>query len=414
MQPIIMPQIGQDVETGVITRWAKKVGDPVKKGEVVATVEGDKAAFDIESPADGVLLQIAVEAGQEGRVLGAVGFVGTAGEKPQGTQAPQEATAQSAPPAAPAAAPAAAAAGPQRTGRLFSSPAARRVASERGVDIGSLTGTGPGGRIMKKDVLAAHAAPQGRQPAPLAVGPTVPAGRTAPEPAAAPAARAGEDTVIPHTRMRQLIADRLTQSKQTIPHFYLFQDVDMEEALAWRELYNARNGCKVTVTDMVVWAVAATLREFPRMNAHVDRDKLVARGRINVGLATATDDGLLVPAIADTDTKDIRALSAEIKAKAEDARKGKLDLAAKGTFTVTSLGMFGTQSFLPIINPPEAAILGVGAAEPRPVAIGTLLGVHRVMTLTLSCDHRAVNGAEAAKFLKRLEQTIRSRFVPAA
>ena len=253
---------------------------------------------------------------------------------------------------------------------------------------------------MKKDVLAAASA--------------APAAMSAPEHAAAPATKAAGDVVIPHTRMRQIIADRLSLSKQTIPHFYLFQDVDMEEALQWRELYNARNSCRVTVTDMVVWAVADTLRGFPRMNAHVDRDKLTTRARICIGVATATDEGLLVPVIPDTGTKDIRTLSSEIRARAEDARKGRLDLAVKGTFTVTSLGMFGTQRFLPIINPPEAAILGVGAAEPRPVAIGSLLGVHRVMTVTLSCDHRAVNGAEAAQFLKSLEQVIRTRFVPAA
>jgi pyruvate dehydrogenase E2 component (dihydrolipoamide acetyltransferase) len=413
MQPIVMPQIGQDVETGVVTRWTRKVGDPVKKGEVVATVEGDKAAFDIESPADGVLTQILVEAGKEGRVLEPVGFIGAPGEKPATGAAQDPVAVPAAGPASIAAVPAAAIQGdalPSRAGRVFSSPAARRVAAERGIAVTRLVGTGPGGRIMKKDVLAAAShAPAAGHP-----GTAQAAAMAAPEPVAAPSTQAAGDRVIPHSRMRQIIADRLSLSKQTIPHFYLFQDVDMEEALQWRELYNARNSCRVTVTDMVVWAVADTLRGFPRMNAHVDRDKLITRARICIGVATATDEGLLVPVIPDTGTKDIRTLSSEIRARAEDARKGKLDPAVKGTFTVTSLGMFGTQRFLPIINPPEAAILGVGAAEPRPVAIGGLLGVHRVMTVTLSCDHRAVNGAEAAQFLKTLEQVIRTRFVPAA
>jgi len=254
------------------------------------------------------------------------------------------------------------------------------------VEVGLLVGSGPGGRVVKKDVLAAVQQPAGRR----------------------------GDTVIPHSRMRQLIAQRLSLSKSTIPHFYLFQDVDMEEALEWRELYNRRNGCKVTITDMVVHAAALALAEFPRLNAHVDDRGLTAKGAINIGVATATEDGLLVPVISEADTKDIRALSEEIKAKAEQARKGRLDPSARGSFTITSLGMFGTQSFLPIINPPEAAILGVGAAQARPAAVGGLLGVRRQMTLTLACDHRAVNGDEAARFLGRLREILASSFRPAS
>lgn len=410
MTPIIMPQIGQDVETGVVTRWTKAVGDPVKKGEVLATVEGDKAAFDIESPQDGVLLQITVEPGKEGRVLEAVGFVGQAGEKPAGAApapAASPAAASPAPSIAPAGpAPAAASpvsAPPIPRGRIFSSPSARRVARERGVSLDGIRGTGPGGRIMKRDVLGA---PAGAAPT-ISMKPAVSA------PAPIRASAEGQDTVLPFSRMRQIIADRLSLSKSTIPHFYLFQDLDMEDALQWRELFNQRNGTKITVTDMIVWAVAATLREFPRINAHVEQDRLVAKARICVGVATATEDGLLVPAIPDTDGQDIQTLSAEIRRRSQDARNGKLDLAVKGTFTVTSLGMFGTQSFLPIINPPEAAILAVGAAESRPVAIGNLVGVRKVMTVTLACDHRAVNGAEAAQFLSRLKKVFADRFVPA-
>jgi pyruvate dehydrogenase E2 component (dihydrolipoamide acetyltransferase) len=371
MVPVIMPQIGQDVETGVITHWNKKVGDSVQKGEVVASVEGDKATFDIEAEASGVLLEIVVQQGQEGKVLQPVAFIGEPGEK----------TAAS-PKSAPG--PAASAVGQARGAKRFYSPSARRVARELGVEVGRIAGSGPGGRVVKKDVLAAVQQPAGRR----------------------------GDTVIPHSRMRQLIAQRLRLSKSTIPHFYLFQDVDMEEALEWRELYNRRNGCKVTITDMVVHAAALALAEFPRLNAHVDDRGLTAKGVINIGVATATEDGLLVPVISEADTKDIRALSEEIKTKAEQARKGRLDPSARGSFTITSLGMFGTQSFLPIINPPEAAILGVGAAQARPAAVGGLLGVRRQMTLTLACDHRAVNGDEAARFLGRLRDILASSFRP--
>lgn len=382
MIPVIMPQIGQDVETGVITRWNKQVGESVKKGEVLASVEGDKATFDIEAEGSGVLLEIVVAQGQEGKVLEPVGFIGEPGEK--SGSAPVRGSAVSAETSAPAVPSPSSVVGQARGARRFSSPSARRIARELGVEVGRIAGSGPGGRVVKKDVLAAVQQPAGRR----------------------------GDTVIPHSRMRQLIAQRLSLSKSTIPHFYLFQDVDMEEALERRELYNRRNGCQVTVTDMVVQAAALALAEFPRLNAHVDDRGLTVKGAINIGVATATEDGLMVPVIPEADTKDIRALSAEIKAKAEQARRGRLDPSARGSFTITSLGMFGTQSFLPIINPPEAAILGVGAAQARPAAVGGLLGVRRQMTLTLACDHRAVSGDEAARFLGRLRDILASSFRP--
>lgn len=391
MVPIIMPQIGQDVETGIITLWHKKVGDRVQKGEVVATVEGDKATFDIEADSGGVLLQIVVPQGQEGRVLEPVGFIGETAERP--AAGPAEA--------------------PTAETRRFSSPSARRVAQQLNVDLGMLRGSGPGGRIVKKDVLEAA---QAGRPAKTRAADAIAAGTTA---GAEELASAGStpgvraDTVIPHTRMRRLIAERLSSSKSTIPHFYLFQDVNMEDALQWREIYNRLNGSKVTVTDMVVHAVASILADFPRLNAHVSPEGITAKGAINIGVATATEDGLLVPVIPQADTKDIMALSAEIKVRTEAARRGRLDLGTQGSFTVSSLGMYGTQAILPIINPPESAILGVGAAEPRPAAIGGLLGIRRMLTLSLACDHRAVNGQEAALFLRRLREVLESRFRPA-
>jgi len=403
MVPVIMPQIGQDVETGVVTRWNKKVGDRILKGEVVASVEGDKATFDIEADASGVLLKIVVEQGQEGRVLEPVAFIGEPTEEAGSGAAPlaaapspgTEAYASTAPVTPPPSAEPASEATPGPAKR-FASPSARRVAQQLGVDVSRLAGSGPAGRVVKRDVLAAaRAAPAGGAP---------------------PAAAAGRrtDTLMPHSRMRQVIAERLSASKATIPHFYLFQDVDMEEALLWREQYNRTNGCRVTVTDMVVHAAALALTEFPRLNAHVDDKGLTAMSAVNIGVATATQDGLLVPVVPDADTKDIRALSEEIKARAEEARQGRLGPGVRGSFTVTSLGMFGLQSFLPIINPPEAAILGVGAAEPRPAAVDGLPGVRRLMTLTLACDHRAVDGAEAARFLGRLRGILSSRFMAGA
>jgi pyruvate dehydrogenase E2 component (dihydrolipoamide acetyltransferase) len=379
MTPVIMPQIGQDVVTGVITSWYKKVGDAVQSGEVIATVEGEKASFDIEADASGVLLQIVVAQGEEGNVLEPIGYIGEPGEKPVEDSSPAARPADapiSKVPAGPAE--------PKRRDKVFVSPSARRTAQILGVDLNGLKGSGPGGRIIKNDVLAA----------------------------ALPSKRITADTVIPFSRMRQIIAERLTLSSTTIPHFYLFQDIDMENPLRWREQYNRVNAVHITVTSMVVLAVARTLREFPGLNAHVEKDRLVARARINIGVATATDEGLLVPVIPDADGKDEKTLSLEIKTRTTTARQGRLEPGVRSSFTVTSLGMYGTQSFLPIINPPEAAILGVGATEPRPVAVNGLLGVHRVMTVVLACDHRAVDGAEAARFLKSLKDTFATRFQP--
>lgn len=409
-----MPQIGQDVETGVITVWMKAVGDRIKKGDLVATVEGDKAAFDIEAPDDGILVKISVDAGKEGRVLEPVGFIEKEGAQSSAGAAVETVAAM---PAASTVQPplstqptagiskqttAESKALSQPGKKVFASPVARRVARERGIALEELKGSGPGGRIMRKDVPMAalpHASVSAASPSVSAPSMAIPELKIE-----------GKDTVIPFTRMRQIIADRLTLSKNTIPHFYLFQDIEMDEAMRWRELFNAKNGSKITITDMVVWAVASTLKEFPRINAHVEKDRLISKARICVGVATATDDGLLVPVIPDADTKDILDLSTDLRIKADEAKKGRLDLNTKGSFTVTSLGMFGTQSFLPIINPPEAAILAVGAAEPRVVAIGNLVGVRKMMTVTLACDHRAVNGAEAAQFLGRLKQTFVARF----
>jgi len=393
-----MPQIGQDVVTGVITSWYKKVGDPVKSGEVIATVEGDKAAFDIEADASGVLLQIVIAEGQEGSVLEPIGYIGEPGEVPpvdsSSALQPAAISSDAAEPIEPGE--------PKRRGGLFASPSARRTAQNMGVDLQDLKGSGPGGRIVKNDVLAAA-----KKMGTARVSETVPAVE------APTGGSMAEDSVIPFTRMRRTIAERLTLSSTTIPHFYLFQDIDMEEPLQWREQFNRENSTHFTTTAMAVLAAALTLREFPRLNAHVDNNQLVAKARINIGVATATEEGLLVPVIPDADTKDEKALSLEIQTRTGEARQGRLDASVTSSFTVTSLGMYDTQIFLPIIKPPEAAILGVGAAVPRPVAVNGLLGVHRVMTVVLACDHRAIDGAEAARFLSSLKVTFSTRFRPA-
>lgn len=365
MTPVLMPVIGQDLTKGRILEWRKKAGDAVTKGEVIASVESEKAAFDVEAPATGTLSQILFEADTEAEVLKPIAFITAAGE----TAAPLPVAPVKAAVAEPVAKPVAA---PVKVaGKVASSPSARRVAREQHVNIANVKGTGPGGRVVKQDVLAAT------------------------QPSA--------DETIPFTKMRKTIADRLTKSKQNIPHIYLFADVDMEDALRWRETHNASGGVKITVSDIILHAVAATLREYRRLNAHVEADKLLVKKSVNLGVATSVEDGLLVPVLKDADTLTLEKLSAEVKRITDNARQGRLDCGAAGTFTVTSLGMFGIPAFIPIINPPECAILAVGAAEPRVVPWQGGIAVRRVMSLTLACDHRGVDGAYAAQFLGALK-----------
>ncbi len=398
MVPIIMPQIGQDITKGSIIEWRKRENDPVQKGEVILVVESEKAAFDVEAEESGVLLKILYAEGEQVQVLEPVGFIGRPGESVSaaGKEGETErATTASAADTGPSAQPARERkdAGEQK---LTASPSARRIAQQRGISLERIRGrgTGPRGRIIKRDVLAClEQLPQAETPAP-----------TKPE-----AVR--KDREIPFSKVRRITADKLTLSKQTIPHFYLFSDVDMEEAMAWRAELNRGRNTRVTVTDLIVLATARALREYDGMNAHVGRDKITIKGRINIGLATATQDGLLVPVIEDTDEKDILAISQLVKRNAELARRGKMAGPAAGSFTVTSLGMLGVDRFLPIINPPECAILGVGAIEPRVVPSGSFIGVRKMMTLSLACDHRAVDGTYAARFLGRLKEILCNRYL---
>jgi pyruvate dehydrogenase E2 component (dihydrolipoamide acetyltransferase) len=394
MTPIVMPQVGQDIERGTVVKWMKRPGDPVRKGELVLVVESEKATFDVEADTDGVLLQQLFAEGEDAKVLEPVGWIGSPGETEPGTTAtaggrPAAAAGPPAPDAAPAATTSAAPAVPP-TGRTPSSPSARRTAREMGRTLEGVTGTGPGGRIVRRDVLAA-AAPGPR-----------PAARETPPRPPSPPARPRVDEVVPFDRIRKVTAERLSLAARTIPHFFLQRDIDVEDALAWRKAYNARNRCHVSVTDLVCRAAVIALAEYPRLNAHVADDRLTLKASINLGIAVATERGLFVPVIADADRLALRSLAEEARRLAEAARAGIYAPGAAGTFTVTSLGMHGIRSFQPDINPPECAILAVGEAADRVVAIGGMIGVRSTMTVTLAGDHRAVDGAHAAGFLARL------------
>ena len=384
MTPIIMPQIGQDIPTGKIVEWIKGENDAVEKGEVVLIVESEKATFEVEADESGVLANILYQAGEEAEVLKPLAYIVQPGE----TFAPEAAAEQAAaadtqePPVQHAAPAVATPDEPPPTARLNASPSARRIAREKGVDLAGIEGTGPGGRVIKRDLLDRQASRAGDP--------------------------ASEDKVVPFGKVRKRMAERLTHSKQNIPHFYLLADVDMTDAVAWRKDFNERHGAHITITDLIIKATGRALRQHPRLNAHVQGDKIVLKKQINIGVAVAVEDGLLVPVIAKADKKSLQEISELAHKNAESARRGLIAGRSEGTFTITSLGMYDVRQFVPIINPPECAILAVGAIQPRVVPVGGGTGVREVMALTLACDHRAVDGADAAGLLKDIKENLQS------
>ncbi len=379
MIPIIMPQVGQDIPTGTIVQWLKQENDPVREGEELLVVESEKASFEVEAEQSGILLKIIRREGEEVEILQPVGYIGQPGEKFDQRPADTAAEPQAAVPAAEQArqeqpAPATeATALPEKT---LASPAVRRLAREKGVELAGIAGTGPGGRILKEDVLAK--------------GPD----------------EDTEDTIVPFGKIRKGIARRLTLSKQTIPHYYVFVDVDMMDALEWRRCYNAAHGTRITITDLIIKAAAVALRSFPQLNAHVDGQQIVLKKNINIGVAVSVDDGLLVPVIAEADQKSLTEISELSKRNAESARRGVMSAGPLGTFTISSLGMYSVKQFVPIINPPECTILAVASVEPRVVPVPGGIGTRDMMTLTLACDHRAVDGADAAGLLGEIKNNL--------
>ena len=397
-----MPKLSDTMTEGVVSKWHKKVGDTVKTGDLLADIETDKATMEFESFQDGVLLHIGVEEGKGAPVDSILAILGKAGEDisallsgggaAPAASSPAPAPAAAAPaPAAPAAAPQAAPA-PQPTlasdGRLKASPLARKLAEEKGIDLRSVLGSGDEGRIVKRDV-------EHHQPA-ASVG-------------SAMAALGTESfTEVPVSQMRKTIARRLAESKFTAPHFYLTLEVDMEQAMAAREAINQVADVKVSFNDMVVRAAAAALRKHPAINASWLGDRIRYNQHVHVGVAMAVEDGLLVPVVRHADQKSLSAIAAEVKAYSAKAKEKKLQPAdwEGNTFTISNLGMFGIEAFTAIINPPDACILAVGAIRSVPVVKGGQVVPGQVMKLTLSCDHRVVDGASGAAFLQTLKRLL--------
>ena len=405
---VLMPQLGLTMEEGTVSQWIKHEGDAVKAGDVVVEITTDKLTNEITSEQDGVLLKIVAQEGEDVPVKGLLAYIGQPGEQVGGA-APAAAAASAAPSAEPAAASVSApAAAPAAGGkRIRISPLARKIARQMGVDYTAVTGTGPSGRIVKRDILAAaEAAPKAAAPAPAA--------RKSAAPAAAPAGTAFPvknlelmegDTVEKLTGMRKVVAQRMYTSAVEIPTVTQTVKVDVTALLAFRKKLK-EEGHAFSVNDFVLKAVAKALRRHPEILVSLDGEQIIRRAHVNLGMAVALDAGLIVPVIRDADLLSLEALSAKAKDLAERARANQLgaDEYKGSTFTVSNLGMFGVESFTPIINQPDAAILGVNCTEDELVMEddGTI-AKHQVLRISLTFDHRLLDGAVAAKF----EMTIR-------
>jgi pyruvate dehydrogenase E2 component (dihydrolipoamide acetyltransferase) len=433
---VTMPKLSPTMETGVIAQWLVKVGDQVKEGDSLADIETDKATMPMKSYDDGTIVHIDHAAGDEVALGQRVMVLAKKGEDPKkvveslGLRQGQAAAGGGKAPAQPAAVAAEAAAPGHSTtgngqqapateehqptgGRLKASPLARKVAASSKVELGQVQGSGPGGRIIRRDVEAfVQGEPQARRTA--ATGAAKPDGAAAPAPAAKPASQPRRPTPvttpqrIPHTRMRKTIAQRMLQAKQAAPEIHLTIDARVDRLATAREEINkrlARDGIKISLGDFVTKAVALALRLHPALNASFEPDAIVRHADVNIGIAVALDDGLIVPVLHNADTLGLIETRLQSEALATAARSGTLtgEQLTGGTFTISNLGMFGTRQFDAILNLPEVGILAVGAAEKRPVVDGNQLTVGTVMTVTLTADHRAVDGATAAAFLQTLK-----------
>ena len=415
---ILMPALSPTMTEGKLAQWLKAEGDVVAAGDVLAEIETDKATMEVEAVDEGVLAKIVVPGGTEGVAVNAViAVLADEGEdaagvdvdalstlpSPAPSAAPasaSEPTPASAPAPAPVAAPTPAPIPlptPAPATRVFASPLARRLAGDAGIDLTAVAGSGPRGRIVKKDVEAALAA----GPVPAAVAPAIATGPT-PAPAGDLPGMPGYDA-IPHSMMRKTIARRLTESKQTAPHFYLTVDCRIDELLDLRKKLNANaNDYKLSVNDLIIRAAALALKEVPEANASWFEDAVRMWHTVDISVAVAIEGGLITPIIRGAEGKGLKAISSEMKDLAERARVGKLapEEYQGGTFSISNLGMFGIKEFSAVINPPQGAILAVGAGEPRPVVVDGALAVGTVMTCTLSVDHRVVDGAVGAAFMQ--------------
>ncbi len=404
-----MPKMSDTMTEGVVAKWHKNVGDPVKSGELVAEIETDKATMEFESYQEGVLLYKGVEEGKAAPVDGILAILGTKGEdykallaeenkKAAVAATPEPVKEQPKPAQAKATVAAASVAPPPVTApkqvsvptdsddRMKISPLARKLAGEKGIDLSRVMGSGDNGRIVKRDI-------DWFKPG-MAVS-----GSSAIQPNAITEERFEE---VPVSQMRKTIAKRLAESKFTAPHFYLTIEINMDQAIAARESINAVIDSKISFNDLILKAAATALRQNPKVNSSWLGDRIRYNEHINIGVAVAVEDGLLVPVVRFADSKTLRQINSEVKVFAQKAKDKKLQPSdwEGNTFTISNLGMFGIEEFTAIINPPDACILAIGGIMQKPVVKNNLVVPGNVMKVTLSCDHRVVDGATGSEFLR--------------
>jgi pyruvate dehydrogenase E2 component (dihydrolipoamide acetyltransferase) len=423
---VVLAKLSPTMEEGVIVKWTRKEGDVVKQGDVLAEIETDKANMEMEAMGNGTLRKILVPAGGKAPVGSLIGVIADAADDiapliasaapvaaaaaPAAAPAPAAAAAAAAAATpAPAAAPVVAAPAPVIEGaRVKASPLARAMAAGRNIPLGAVAGSGPGGRVIKRDIESyaaapAAAAPPAAWPAPAGAQP---ASASSPAAPAVPAVTAGQE--LPLSQMRKTIAKRLSESAFSAPHFYVTVEVDMDRAVAMREQAGAA-GVKFSYNDLVVKACARALAAFPTVNASWGGDKIVTHGEVHVGVAVAIPDGLITPVVRYADRKPLSTISAEIKDLATRAKDKKLkpEEYMGSTFTISNLGMYDVTEFTAIINPPDSAILAVGAVRKQPVVgADDQIRVGHRMKLTMSSDHRVIDGALAAQFLAEVRRLL--------
>jgi pyruvate dehydrogenase E2 component (dihydrolipoamide acetyltransferase) len=426
---IEMPKLSDTMTEGTLLKWHKNVGDRVEIGDIIAEVETDKATMEMEAFDDGVLTAILVPAGGKATIGTTLGVLDGNDAAPAPAAAPAAAAPAAAAPVATAPAAAVAAPAPSTPGaRIKSSPLARKVAASLAVDLATVTGSGPGGRIVRKDVEAAAgkpastAAPATASPLAAAASALAAASKaraTAPAPAApAPAAilpvAKAEDQIIELSSLRKIIASRLLTSKQTIPHFYLHVEADAGQLMSLRKQINDQaagtTGNKYSVNDFIMKALINATMAVPAINASFGGDHIVRFGSVGLSVAIAIEDGLVTPVVKNAETKSLLQISREVKDFAVRAKDRKLrpDEFDGGTITISNLGAWGIESFDAIVNPPQAAILSVGAVIEKPVVKNGQIVIGQRINLGLSCDHRVVDGAIAAAFLSEVKKLIES------
>lgn len=397
-----MPKMGDGMEEGTLLEWLKNDGDHVKTGDVIGSIQTDKATLELESPASGVLTGILLEAGGTvpvGQPIAAIlkageslpaGWGGKGGSAPAPTIEAKAAV--SVEPEA------VASAAVESNARVKASPLARKIAAEKGIDLSQIKGSGPGGRVVEKDLVGAPAtgvaAPAAAKPAPAAPAPTL----APPTPIVATAA----DQLVPLNKIRQVTARKLSESKQQVPHFYVTVEVDVDRILALRKQFEAEGSGKVSINDFVVKACALALREMPVANSSYQGDKLLQYGAVNIGIAVALPDGLTLPVLKNVDQIPLRAVSAKVKELATKAKDNKLGLdeLSGSTFSISNMGMFDVDNFIAIVNAPNAAIVAISSVRKKPVvnAAGEIVVSNR-MNISGSFDHRVIDGAVGAKFM---------------